>query len=99
MKVALAAIQVPEKPKPSWPWNTSRWRTLRKRILAEEPLCNRCNRKPPKHIHHRVPVSEGGAAFDRDNLVALCVQCHREVTKEHYRLRRALKWQRLLHHF
>lgn len=96
MKIALAPIPLVEKPKPSWPWNTSRWRNLRRRFLQADPICNRCNAAPSEHLHHLVPVSEGGEGFDPENLQALCRACHHAVTAEHYRFRKALKWQRLL---
>jgi len=28
------------------------------------------------HVHHRTPVSEGGAPFKLDNLITLCARCH-----------------------
>lgn len=31
------------------------------------------------HTHHITPVAEGGAKYDHDNLVTLCVDCHKRV--------------------
>lgn len=39
------------------------------------------DRKSP-HIHHIVPISQGGHKFNPKNLQLLCVECHHEVHHE-----------------
>ncbi|MDQ6875793.1 MAG: HNH endonuclease [Actinomycetota bacterium] len=62
------------------------WRTARKRVLAEEQDCALCGRPldhtlPRRHpwaseIDHIVPLSIGGAPYDRHNLRAVHRWCH-----------------------
>ena len=28
-------------------------------------------------VHHKIPISEGGDMWDRDNLISYCLTCHR----------------------
>jgi 5-methylcytosine-specific restriction protein A len=67
---------------------TSRWRKLRKRILARDRFC-RC---PLTNCHgegdcmhvskaadHIVPMAQGGAPFDPKNLRGVCTPCHTRI--------------------
>ena len=62
-----------------------RWRRVRLRVLAEEPLCRRCAAagrvKPAMDVHHR----DGNVLnLSRDNLEPLCHECHsRETASTH----------------
>ena len=59
---------------------TSEWRRhIRPAVLAEHPICQRCNVKPARDVHHIRALRQGGT-HDRANLLALCVSCHRKVT-------------------
>jgi len=53
-----------------------------RRALQErdQGVCQSCGaRNCAWEAHHRVPVSKGGGACDLDNLVTLCLQCHRRA--------------------
>ena len=56
-------------------YHSARWRTLRKRVLAEEPLCRRCGAVAVL-VDHIIPIADGGAKWDRANLRPLCDPCH-----------------------
>lgn len=55
------------------------WRALQKKLKQERPKCQAGCGNVASQIHHRRALSEGGAAFDIDNLVFLCAPCHREA--------------------
>jgi len=59
------------------------WREVRKRLLCERPLCEECLKagivRPAITVHHIVPLSEGGARLDYDNLMPLCRECHERI--------------------
>lgn len=59
------------------------WRRIRDRVLAEQPLCQKCleagRYTPATEVHHIIPLSCGGT-HDRDNLMPLCKRCHSEIT-------------------
>jgi len=60
------------------------WRVLRAAVLRESPLCVVCKAKErliaAGVVDHVVPLKDGGARFDRDNLQPLCVSCHNRKT-------------------
>lgn len=60
------------------------WRVLRASVLRESPLCVVCKAKErliaAGVVDHVVPLKDGGARFDRDNLQPLCVSCHNRKT-------------------
>jgi 5-methylcytosine-specific restriction endonuclease McrA len=47
---------------------------VRKRVLAERPVCERCRDAFSHHLHHR---DRDTANRDDANLEALCPACHR----------------------
>jgi len=65
-----------------------RWASVRKRAIDRDgEQCADCDLPRDEHretfdrdleVHHIEPVSEGGAKFDLENLVTLCVPCHLE---------------------
>ena len=75
-------------------YSTARWRNLVKVKKMMNPLCERClsqNRvKECEEIHHVTPLKTCNGdlnyllqlAFDYDNLMALCCQCHEEIHAE-----------------
>ena len=74
-------------------YQTKNWKELRKAYFMEHPLCEECLKngiiKPTEEIHHKIPISTGNddnemktLAFDSDNLMALCEECHHKVHKE-----------------
>lgn len=73
--------------------HTSRWLRLRKYVLSDHPLCERCESRgiitPAVEVHHRTPVEHGTnlreketLMFDPGNLMALCRNCHVEIHVE-----------------
>jgi len=72
--------------------NSREWRMLRKEIINERPLCERCQAQGyvvlARCVHHIVPVESGRTeaecydlAYRRSNLQALCFQCHNDIHK------------------
>jgi 5-methylcytosine-specific restriction protein A len=55
---------------------TYRWQQLRARVIAEEPCCRACGSRERPCADHIVPVSQGGAIWDRRNLQRLCASCN-----------------------
>lgn len=73
-------------------YNTTRWRKLRLVKLRDNPLCEICEKKgitrladDVHHIQSFMSVSDPEArrvlAFDYDNLMSLCDECHSAVHK------------------
>jgi 5-methylcytosine-specific restriction protein A len=64
-----------------WPKGSDRmWRKLRAQKLDAEPRCEPCLAKgrlsQATTVHHRVPISKGGAKYDPANLQSVCDECH-----------------------
>ncbi len=61
-------------------YNTTRWQKLREYKRHLTPLCEECLRQgrvtPAELVDHIVPIEEGGAVFELDNLQSLCKACH-----------------------
>lgn len=62
-------------------YNGQRWRKVRLLALAKSNgLCVICLAKgltvQAKEVDHTLPISQGGAVYDLDNLQGLCVTCH-----------------------
>ena len=71
-------------------YQSQRWRVLRLAKLAETPLCEMCDKiglvKPAVDVHHIVSfmstddkVKRKALAYDYDNLMSLCKECHQFV--------------------
>lgn len=85
------AGQATRKPAPK-PWagaarpndalyNTSRWRTLRARVLKENPNCAQCGSSEGLTVHHaNLPKGNEEAFFDPEALIVLCKECHDRIT-------------------
>jgi 5-methylcytosine-specific restriction endonuclease McrA len=62
------------------PYYDPRWRTIRRLVLERDVYA--CQLDLPKcrgradSVHHVRDWRDGGAAFDPDNLVAVCVSCN-----------------------
>ena len=54
------------------PWERARDAALRRAGRR----CGNCGGTGRLEVHHKVPLSEGGAAYDVCNLVVLCRKCH-----------------------
>lgn len=71
-------------------YSSSKWKKLRKAKLIQNPLCEKCLENgiitPAIDIHHIVsfvPVADRlrrlEIAFDFDNLMSLCKECHQKI--------------------
>ena len=61
-------------------WRGKRWSALATSVRARNPICERCRERFSQEVHHSVPLHKGGSLYDPRNLVALCKECHHEVT-------------------
>jgi 5-methylcytosine-specific restriction endonuclease McrA len=62
-------------------YRTKRWRLTRNRVLAQHPICERCDQRLAEHVHHIVDLAAGGDAWAPSNLQALCARCHNRETR------------------
>lgn len=60
-------------------YNSKRWKALRKKVMAEQPICP-CG-KLTEDVDHIVPLEDGGDPFARDNVRGWCHSCHSRVTR------------------
>ena len=62
------------------------WRKVRGIKLKRNPLCERCRSRgrtvAATMVHHIVAIRKGGAAYDVENLMSVCVGCHDEIHRE-----------------
>jgi len=65
-------------------YNTTRWRTLRRKVLNDEPTCRACGHLATD-VDHITPITAGGAPWDLHNLQPLCHSCHSEKTSSERR--------------
>ncbi len=61
-------------------YNSARWKWLRSIVLAREPLCRACRRRPALEIDHIIDIVDGGELYDEANLQPLCKPCHSAKT-------------------
>lgn len=61
---------------------TPQWRTLRRRVLREEPICRTrlCGQRSAVVDHVRPHRGDLTLFFDRTNLAGMCKQCHDRKT-------------------
>jgi len=71
-------------------YNTAKWRNLRLYKLAENPLCEICEKNNiitlADQIHHKKSFMEGKTLeeknyffYDFTNLLSICAKCHGEL--------------------
>jgi 5-methylcytosine-specific restriction protein A len=67
-------------------YNTPRWKKLRALKVQDAPICEECLKKgkvtPTEEVHHIIPFeidNDISLAYDFDNLISLCVECHKEA--------------------
>lgn len=65
-------------------YKSAAWRRCRAAYLRVNPMCVECRRRgalvAAVVVDHVVPIKDGGARFDWNNLQALCVPCHNRKT-------------------
>lgn len=69
----------------NWPYNTSRWRKLRRAKLLQSPLCEHCSLLgrvvSALIVDHVKAIRNGGEPFPAlDRLQSLCQACHNRKT-------------------
>lgn len=52
------------------------WRVARAAVLAESTVCGICGREGSTTVDHIIPVSRGGAPYDRANLQPAHERCN-----------------------
>lgn len=62
---------------------SSKWRTVRKKFLAEHPTCAVCGGKKKVEVHHKIPFHKAPELeLEPSNLITLCenesygINCH-----------------------
>lgn len=69
-------------------YDRKRWTILRRAVLYEESLCRACLAQGKETIatlvDHMIPLEDGGAPWDRDNLQPLCHEHHSVKTAEEH---------------
>lgn len=53
-----------------------RWRKLRQEMRRRGDRCACGCGRLARDLHHKKPLAQGGAPFDRDNTVGLWEKCH-----------------------
>lgn len=65
-------------------YHTARWRRTSEQYRKEHPICIECKEngliEQVDVVDHIVPIQNGGAVFDWDNLQSLCNSCHNSKT-------------------
>ena len=70
-------------------YKTHRWRTLRKKIIAETPYCVYCGVGSNLQVHHKIPPrGDEDLFYDEGNCVPICKRCHRLITAREIKNRR-----------
>lgn len=68
----------------------ARWARFAKAYRERNPLCRPCQARgrlePTFAVDHIVPLRQGGAKFDEDNLQPLCETCHNSHKQSEDRL-------------
>ena len=61
-------------------YHTKRWKNLRDYVMARSPLCAECLKHgvitAGQLVGHIIPIADGGAEMDIENLQVLCEACH-----------------------
>ena len=73
-------------------YQSAAWRAVRAAFLREHPVCGVCAGRgrvvAAVVVDHVVPLKDGGARFDWENLAALCVPDHNRKTARETAARR-----------
>jgi 5-methylcytosine-specific restriction protein A len=65
-------------------YNTPRWKKLRAYKLAINPVCEMCSANGKttmtQEVHHIIPFNiSPELAYDYDNLISVCIECHKKL--------------------
>lgn len=58
------------------PRRTHRWKQLRTQLLAHQPVCYWCKKRPATELDHVIPIAQCEDPYDADNLVPACKPCN-----------------------
>mgnify|MGYP003817883989 CR=1 FL=1 len=63
-------------------YNSARWKNLAKKIKERDGYrCQRCGSRNGLSVHHiKPPRGNEDLFFDENNLVTICMRCHRIIT-------------------
>lgn len=61
-------------------YSSGRWQKLRAWIIKRQPICMVCGMNVSEEVDHIIPLSQGGAEMDADNLQGICKACHSSKT-------------------
>ena len=69
-------------------YNTTAWKNIRASHIMQHPLCELCLKedkvKPTEDIHHILGILKyPDLAYNTDNLLALCKECHSKIHSNH----------------
>jgi 5-methylcytosine-specific restriction protein A len=67
-------------------YQDKRWKLLRAEKMRLNPLCEECENHgrvtPTAEVHHIITIDDRpDLAFEWDNLMSVCVKCHKELDK------------------
>ena len=65
------------------------WQRLRASYMLDHPFCEYCNERA-EELDHVIPLSEGGKRLSKNNVVALCRECHRRKHAAKDRIKKSL---------
>lgn len=84
-------------------YHSARWDRIRKTMLRDYPLCQRCleqgRSRASQLVHHIIPWQTGRTETEQDelmysydNLQCLCHVCHNEI---HHKMNISAGWERI----
>jgi len=59
-------------------YHTAVWQKFRD-IIMRRGVCEKCGTKVATVAHHVIPIDQGGAKLDQDNMLAVCRGCHEKI--------------------
>lgn len=60
------------------PRTTRKWKELAARIIERDGVCCVCGTDENLSVDHIIPISAGGAVWDEENLVTMCMTHNRQ---------------------
>ena len=64
------------------PRGSRKWKELAARIIARDQVCAVCGTDTNLSVDHIIPISTGGAVWDEENLVTLCMTHNRQKSNK-----------------
>lgn len=77
--------------------NARRWATARRKALERAGWRSELSGRPGRlEVHHRVPLDQGGAPYDLDNLMVLTRDEHIELHRPDNELPGRAEWREMV---